>query len=493
MHFFELMRREVMRVTPYDVSGEVVAVNGLAISIAGISEHITIGERCFLQRQNCQPLSCEVISINTTTVTAMAFGSLEGIGIGNRVTITHSHAVIYPHTSWLGRTLNAFGDALDDEGALVVGDQSFPIQASPPPAHQRRRMGNKLAIGVRAIDCFTPCCKGQRMGIFAGSGVGKSILLSMIARNSLADVIVVGLIGERGREVREFIETALGEAGMKRCVIVVATSDEPALCRKQAAFTAITIAEYFRSVGQDVLLLLDSVTRFAMALREIGLSVGEPPTTKGYPPSVFTELPKLLERAGTGRMKPNDTGKYDGNITALFTILVEGDDHNEPISDAIRGILDGHLVLNRAIAQRGRYPALDILQSVSRALPTCNNQIENNILHIARENISLYDEMSDLISLGTYRKGTDAKTDTAIRLHDPLEKFLHQDPEEKSTIEEAYSQMAAILDMPYNPPSANPAMPKAPTQATQNRVENHLKQPKNYASDPQQPTKILNS
>ena len=287
-------------------------------------------------------------------------------------------------------------------------------------------IGEKLCLGVRAMDSFVPCCKGQRLGVFAGSGVGKSILMGMIARHSNADIIVVGLIGERGREVREFIENALGKDNMQRCVMVVSTSDEPALCRKQAAFTATTVAEYFRAQGKDVLLLLDSVTRFAMALREIGLSVGEPPTTKGYPPSVFTQLPKLLERAGPGSIKPNDDGVIEGNITAIFTVLVEGDDHNEPISDAIRSILDGHVMLNRDIAHRGRYPAIDVMKSVSRALPACNNILENEILQAARENIARYEEMSDLISLGTYRKGSDKNIDRAIDLHPKLEDFFRQ-------------------------------------------------------------------
>ncbi len=449
MHFFEEMRHEVARSSGYIISGEVSAIKGLAIEVAGISHHIAVGERCFLERSGKPDLPCEIIGVQKDSVIAMPFGAMEGIGVGNRVKITHSDTVIYPHAEWLGRTIDAFGQPLDDLGTLSYGDHAYPIHNSPPPAHQRRLIGEKLCLGVRAMDSFVPCCKGQRLGVFAGSGIGKSILMGMIARHSNADIIVVGLIGERGREVREFIENALGRDNMQRCVMVVSTSDEPALCRKQAAFTATTVAEYFRAQGKDVLLLLDSVTRFAMALREIGLSVGEPPTTKGYPPSVFTQLPKLLERAGPGSIKPNDEGMIEGNITAIFTVLVEGDDHNEPISDAIRSILDGHVMLSRDIAHRGRYPAIDVMKSVSRALPACNNILENEILQSARENIARYEEMADLISLGTYRKGSDKNIDRAIDLHPKLENFFKQDPDSKTTIEESFQQLGKILGMEY--------------------------------------------
>ncbi len=482
MHFFDAMRREVARTSSYVISGEVVAIKGLAIAISGIARHIAIGERCFLERPNKHDLPCEIIGVDQDVVMAMPFGQMEGVGVGNRVKITHSDAVIYPHADWLGRTIDAFGHALDDLGALTYGDNAFPIHNSPPPAHQRRLIGEKLCLGVRALDSFVPCCKGQRLGIFAGSGVGKSIMMGMIARHSDADIIVVGLIGERGREVREFIENALGKENMKRCVLVVSTSDEPALCRKQAAFTATAVAEYFRNQGKDVLLLLDSITRFAMALREIGLSVGEPPTTKGYPPSVFTYLPKLLERAGPGCIKPNRDGVVEGNITGLFTVLVEGDDHNEPVSDAIRSILDGHIMLNRDIAHRGRYPAIDIMKSVSRALPSCNNTLENEILQNARENIGRFEDMSDLISLGTYRKGSDKQVDLAIELNPKLEGFFRQSPEEKTTIPEGFKQLAGILNMTYEtvlPPADTIQAP--PTQQNKNTPSTH--QLRQQASD----------
>ena len=276
------------------------------------------------------------------------------------------------------------------------------------------------------------------MGIFSGSGIGKSILLSMMARYAAADVAVIGLVGERGREVKEFVEDYLGPEGRKRSVVVVATSDESALVRRQAAYMTLSVAEYFRDQGMNVLCMIDSITRFAMAQREIGLSGGEPPASKGYTPTVFSELPRLLERAGTG------TG--DGTITGLFTVLVEGDDHNEPVSDAVRGILDGHIVLDRSIAERGRYPPVNVLRSVSRSMPDCNTPAENQLVGRAREMISVYEEMADMIRLGAYRAGSDPKIDRAIRMRDALEAFLAQDKNETSGFDDAYGRLAAIVD-----------------------------------------------
>lgn len=277
------------------------------------------------------------------------------------------------------------------------------------------------------------------MGIFSGSGVGKSLLLAMMARYSAADVVIIGLVGERGREVREFIEEYLGPEGLAKSVLVVATSDESALMRRQAAYLTMTVAEYFRDQGKDVLCLIDSVTRFAMAQREIGLSAGEPPASKGYTPTVFSELPRLLERAGPGI--------DDGSITGLFTVLVEGDDHNEPISDAVRGIVDGHIVLDRAIAQRNRFPAIDVLQSVSRTLPRCNTPDQNALVDRARGLMAVYSDMAELIRLGAYRAGSDPAVDEAIRLHDGLEAFQRQDMAERTSIDDGYRQLAQILGM----------------------------------------------
>ncbi len=317
---------------------------------------------------------------------------------------------------------------------------AYGIRNQPPPASQRNRVGRKLDVGVRTLNTFLTCCQGQRLGIFAGSGVGKSMLLSMLARYCGADVVVMGLIGERGREVKEFIEEHLGPEGRARSVLVVATSDESALMRRQAAHLTLTVAEYFRDQGKKVLCLLDSVTRFAMAQREIGLSAGEPPASKGYTPTVFAELPKLLERAGPG------TG--EGSITGIFTVLVEGDDHNEPISDAVRGILDGHVVLDRAIAQRNRFPAINVLRSISRTMPACNSAAENALVNKARQVMAVYDDMAELIRLGAYRPGSDAAVDEAIRLHEGLEAFQRQAVDERTTLEEGYRALAEVLGMP---------------------------------------------
>jgi len=277
------------------------------------------------------------------------------------------------------------------------------------------------------------------MGIFAGSGVGKSTLLSMMARSTTADVIVIGLVGERGREVQEFLEDDLGPEGLARSVVVVATSDEPPLMRRQAAYMTMALAEFFRDEGRDVLCLMDSVTRFAMAQREIGLSAGEPPASKGYTPSVFAELPKVLERAGPGTA--------EGSITGLFTVLVDGDDHNEPIADAVRGILDGHVVLDRAIAERGRYPAINVLKSISRTMPGCNSAGENEVVQRARRLMAQYEDMAELIRLGAYRPGTDPGVDEAIHFHPALEQFLSQEKAERAGLAEGYADLAALLGM----------------------------------------------
>jgi len=304
-------------------------------------------------------------------------------------------------------------------------------------------MGAQLDLGVRAVNSFLATCRGQRMGIFSGSGVGKSVLLSMMAKYTEADISIIGLVGERGREVQEFIEDDLGPDGLARSVVVVATGDEPALMRRQAAYMTLSLAEYFRDEGRQVLCLIDSVTRFAMAQREIGLSAGEPPTSKGYPPTTFGELARLLERAG-----PGAPGK--GSITGLFSVLVEGDDHNEPISDAVRGIVDGHIVMERDIADRGRYPAINVLKSVSRALPGALNQEQNAILRRAKQIVTSYENMAELIRLGAYRKGSDPDVDEAIALYPEIEEFLRQDKDDNTTIEEGFARLAAIIGMNYS-------------------------------------------
>jgi flagellum-specific ATP synthase len=329
------------------------------------------------------------------------------------------------------------GEPIDRKGPLPLGPSLQPLKA-PPSAHARARVGAPVNLGVRALNAFATCCRGQRLGIFAGSGVGKSVLLSMLARNTPSDIAVIGLIGERGREVQEFLVEDLGPEGLKRSVVVVATSDEPALMRRQAAYMTLAIAEHFRDQGLHALVLMDSLTRFAQAQRDIGLSVGEPPTTRGYTPTAFTELPKLLERAGPGL--------GEGAITGLFTVLVEGDDHNEPVADAVRAIVDGHVVMERAIAERGRFPAINILKSVSRTMPRAVPEERRPLIARARRLMSLHADMEELIRLGAYRKGSDPEVDEAIRLQPAFEAFLAQSKDEATGPEESYVRLARILE-----------------------------------------------
>src|SRR5579871_4464619 len=309
--------------------GRVARIEGLLVEVTGAAGAVSLGGQVHLSRRNQTPISCEVVGFRDGRALLMPLGSLDGMSLGARADFDDQPAVIRPSAAWLGRVVDAFAQPCDGKGPLAQGSVAYPLKASPPPAASRARVGGKLDLGVRALNAFATCCKGQRMGIFARSGVGKSTLLAMLARNSNADAIVIGLVGERGRELKEFIEDDLGEEGLARSVVVAATSDEPALVRRQAAYMAMTVAEQLRDAGLHVLLLMDSVTRFAMAQREVGLSAGEPPATKGYTPTVFAELPRLLERAGPGEEGPGKSG----TITGLFTVLVEGDDHNEPVAD----------------------------------------------------------------------------------------------------------------------------------------------------------------
>jgi flagellum-specific ATP synthase len=374
----------------------------------------------------------------------MPFGPVEGVAPGAEIRIQPDGASVRPSKAWLGRIVDAFGEPIDGRGPLPQGEASYPLRAAPPPAHARGRVGERLDLGVRAMNVFTTTCRGQRLGIFAGSGVGKSVLLSMLARQADCDAVVVGLIGERGREVREFIEETLGEEGLKRAVVIVATSDEPALKRRQAAYMTLAVAEALRDQDLEVLCLMDSVTRFAMAQREIGLAAGEPPTTKGYTPTVFTELPKLLERAGPGPVRPD--GTTAGPITGLFTVLVDGDDHNEPIADAVRGILDGHIVMERAIAERGRFPAINVLKSISRTMPACQTLPERAVVKGARQVMAAWANMEELIRIGAYRAGADPVIDRAIALNPAIEAFLSQDKDETSSLEASFDRLEQILD-----------------------------------------------
>ena len=423
--------------------GRVSGVQGLFVEVNGIQSSLAIGDRCNVINNRNERVSCEIVSFKDDKILLMPYGSMDGIGINCLVEVVDAKPVIYPHPSWLGRIVNAFGEAIDGKGPLIKGSKPYFIKSSPPPAQFRDRVSGKVDLGIKAVNAFLTICKGQRMGIFAGSGVGKSTLMSMMARHTDSDISVIGLIGERGREAKEFVEDVLGAEGLKKSVLVLATSDESPLLRRQAAYVAMAISEYFRDENKNVLCMMDSITRFAMAQREISLSVGEPPASKGYTPSVFAELPRLLERAGPG--------SGNGPITGLFTVLVDGDDHNEPVADAVRSILDGHIVLDRSIAERNRYPAINILRSISRTMPDCDTKEEAELVSKARKYISSYEDMAELIRLGAYKKGSNREVDEAIFYYPMIEDFLSQSKQDKFSLEQCYEMLEAILATPYIP------------------------------------------
>lgn len=396
------------------------------------------GERCDIYpTPNGKSIPAEVIGIKEGKVLLMTYGQTRGIGIGSEVIATGKAVDVPVGDGLLGRVIDAFGNPLDGREPPILR-QSYPLYAEPMNPLQRPRIDQILETGIRAIDTPLTVGRGQRVGIFAGSGVGKSTLLGMIARQMDADVNVIALIGERGREVLDFIETNLGESGLTRSVVVVATSDQPALVRAHAAFVATAIAEYFRDRGSDVVLTMDSITRFAMAQREIGLAAGEPPTARGYTPSVFALLPRLLERGGTS--------KDGGSITAFYTVLVEGDDINDPISDSLRAILDGTIVLSRELANRGHYPSIDLLHSNSRLFRHLSTQHEREDVRALIELLSCYDAARDMVEIGAYREGSNPLLDRAIGCMERINTFLRQDVDETGSRADACRQLHEILD-----------------------------------------------
>jgi len=429
--------RAIRELSPDNRFGKVVAVRGALIEVAGLAGAAQIGSRVEIVAESGL-VEAEVTGIDHDIAHCMPFRDLQGVASGAHAALVAGRFSLRPGNGWLGRMIDGLGRPIDGKAPLPPGPVPRPVKASPPAAASRGRVGEKMDTGVRALDLFVPLCRGQRLGLFAGSGVGKSVLLSMLARWTQCDVAVIGLIGERGREVQEFVEDDLGEEGLARSVVVVATSDEPALMRRQAAWTTLAVAEHFRDQGLNVLCLMDSVTRFAMAQREIGLASGEPPATKGYTPTVFAELPRLLERAGPG------PGGH-GSITGLFTVLVDGDDHNEPVADAVRGILDGHVVMSRRIAERGRYPAIDLLKSVSRTLPRAHTEEENVLRLGARSVLSLYSDMEEMVRLGAYKAGASPEVDRAIALAPPIERLLNQGKSDQGSRAESFGALAALL------------------------------------------------
>lgn len=428
------LAQQLQQILPSAMTGTVVRCAGLTVTVADFPA--PVGALAQITRISGDPLPAEVIGFRDDLTLLSPLSDMAGVRHGDRVVLKQTTRWLPMGQNLLGRVIDATGRAVDGRPQPLLRERVRLDRSAPAPL-DRPRIDEPLSTGVRAIDALLTCGKGQRMGIFSGSGVGKSVTLGMMARYSSAEVIVVALVGERGREVVEFLERDLGEQGRQRSVVVVATSDEPALMRVHAASTATAVAEYFRDQGRDVLLLFDSLTRFALAQREIGLAAGEPPTTRGYPPSVFAMLPRLVERTGRTR---------HGSITAFYTVLVEGDDPHEPISDAVRGLLDGHTWLSRRLASHGHYPAIDVLQSVSRLMPQVTQTRHQAAAAAVRACLAVHHEHEDLLTIGAYREGANPQLDTAIAVRESIQGLLRQTVEESSTVESAQSQLLCVYD-----------------------------------------------
>lgn len=419
----------------YNCYGKVAKVVGLTVE--SIGPEAKLGDLCriVVDKESENYVMAEVVGFHDNRLLLMPYESMDGIGVGCVVENTGHPLTVSVGNELLGHTLDGLGRPTDTEEEIVLPAQ-YPADCLPPDPMKRKIIDQVLPLGVKAVDGLLTVGRGQRIGIFAGSGVGKSTLMGMFARNTKADINVIALIGERGREVREFIERDLGPEGMARSVVVVATSDKPALIRKKAAMTATAIAEYFRDQGRDVLLMMDSLTRFSMAQREIGLASGEPPVTRGYPPSVYAELPKLLERAGTSDR---------GSITGLYTVLVDGDDFNEPITDTARGILDGHIVLNRKLAQKNHYPAIDVLASISRVMSSIASKEQKEYAGKLKNAMATYAEAEDLINIGAYKSGSNPEIDYAIAKNKAVNEFLLQRTDEKFEFDQEVDLLKQIF------------------------------------------------
>ncbi|MBB6696410.1 flagellar protein export ATPase FliI [Clostridium algidicarnis] len=430
---FDKIKNRVKNCDTFYSEGRVKKVIGLTIEVQGIKAFV--GELCTIYNERNTAISCEAVGFKDNNVILMPLGELIGISPGCKVVPEGRPLSVNCSNDLFGKVLDGLGRPLDGE-EIIRGEQ-YELDKEPPDPLKRRRIKDVLPTGVRAIDGFLTCGEGQRIGIFAGSGVGKSTTLGMIAKYAKADVNVIALIGERGREVLDFIEKDLGEEGMKKSIIICATSDKPALVRIKGAFTATAIAEYFRDQGKKVILMMDSVTRFAMAQREVGLAIGEPPATKGYTPSVFAMLPRLMERSGMSDK---------GSITAFYTVLVDGDDFNEPIADAVRGILDGHIVLSRSLAHKNHYPAIDILNSISRLMPEVASKEHKKLASFARDLLATYKDSEDLISIGAYVKGSNKKVDTAIKYNEALNEYLMQGINEQVEFDHSIERLLSMFN-----------------------------------------------
>ncbi len=429
------LTKDLEKRAPVRGYGRVTRVIGLTIESEGPNAHL--GELCHIRGgRGAEPLPAEVVGFRENRVLLMPLGSLSGLAPGAEVIGTGQAMSVPLGKELLGRVIDGLGKPIDGKGSFR-GEVIYPVHNQPPDPMTRLRIKEPLSLGIRSIDSLITCGRGQRVGIFSGSGVGKSSLLAMCTRYTSADIIVIGLIGERGREVRDFIERDLGPEGLSRAVVVVSTSDQPALIRVKGALVTTAIAEYFRDQGKNVLLIMDSLTRVAMALREVGLAIGEPPATRGYPPSVFAFMPGLLERSGANEV---------GTITGLYSVLVEGDDLQEPVTDTVRGILDGHIVLSRKLAGEGHYPPVDVLQSVSRLMPEITSQEDFQAAGKLRRLLSAYDNARDLISIGAYKRGSDSNVDKALERMDGIKSFLQQELDEKATYEDAFSGLRKLVE-----------------------------------------------
>lgn len=422
-------------INPVVKVGKVVEIIGLIIEADGPES--SIGDLCHIVSDDIEPISCEVVGFRENRILLMPLGSIEGLKAGAKVVNSGSDMKVKVSDSLLGRVLDGLGNPIDGLGEIAA-DKYYSTSGKLINPLKRKPIDEPLSLGIRAIDGLITVGKGQRMGIFAGSGVGKSTTLAMMAKNTSADINVIALIGERGREVREFIEHTLGVDGMKRSVVVVATSEQPSLVKIKAAFVACAIAEYFRDKGKDVLFMLDSVTRIALAQREVGLAVGEPPATRGYTPSVFALMPKFLERAGCNEY---------GTITGLYTVLVEGDDFNEPVSDTARSILDGHIMLSRSLAHKNHYPAIDVLQSISRVMNNIVDKEHKDAAGKIRSLLASYAKNEDLINIGAYQRGADPLVDKAISLMDKIDRYLIQSGEDKTDYQTSVSEIIRLAQM----------------------------------------------
>lgn len=416
-------------------TGKITKVTGLTIESDG--PIATIGELCYIYPYHkSQPILAEVVGFKDDKILLMPLGDMEGIASGSLVVASGKTLRVNVGEELIGRVIDGLGNPIDGKGPIKT-QKTYKVSNAPPNPLERMVISEPLTLGIKAIDGLLTCGKGQRVGIFAGSGVGKSTLMGMVSRNSSADVNVIGLIGERGREVREFLENDLKEEGLKKSVVIVVTSDQPALIRVKGALVTTAIAEYFRDKDMDVMLLMDSLTRFAMAQREIGLAIGEPPVTRGFTPSVFAVMPKLLERAGTSSK---------GTITGLYTVLVDGDDLNEPVTDTVRGIIDGHIILSRKLANQNHYPAIDVLSSVSRVMPNIINEKHLDMANKIKDIMATYDESEDLINIGAYKMGSNKRIDKAIELKDDIDKMLTQEVLEVYQFDETISIMEDIYN-----------------------------------------------